>query len=80
MKKFESKQAQSFLNVREGWSVQVYSSDRRLLWVLEPSHCWTFLLGCGFGLLLSVIWFNVARYSSPIEPVPSSESSKLQID
>lgn len=80
MSQFESRQSQLKLNTDEGWVVQVYGSNRRLLCVLEPSHGWIFLIGCGVGLLLSVIWINVARYSPPLEPTPPTESPALQVD
>ncbi len=80
MNKFESSQSQPKLDTDEGWVVQVYGSNRRLLCVLEPSHGWLFLSGCAVGLLLSVIWINVARYSPPLEPTPPTEPSILQVD
>lgn len=80
MNKFESRPSQPKLNTDEGWFVQVYGSNRRLLCVLERSHGWIFLIGCSVGLLLSVIWINVARYSPPIEPTPPTESPALQVD
>lgn len=80
MNKFESRPSQPKLNPDEGWVVQVYGSNRRLLWVLEPSHAWIFLIGCGVGLLLSVIWINAARYSPPLEPTAPTESPALQVD
>ena len=80
MNKSESKRSQPKLNTGEGWAVQVYGSNRRLLCVLEPSHGWTFLVGCGVGLLLSVIWFNAARYSSPVEPTAPTEVPAFQVD
>ncbi|MEM9816632.1 MAG: hypothetical protein AAF215_23730 [Cyanobacteria bacterium P01_A01_bin.123] len=80
MNKFESKQSQPKLDNDEGWIVQVYGSNRRLLCVLEPSHGWIFLVGCCVGLLLSIIWFNAARYSSPVEPTTPTEAPALQID
>jgi hypothetical protein len=80
MNKFESRPSQPKLDTDEGWVVQVYGSNRRLLCVLEPSHGWSFLLGCGVGLLLSVIWINVARYSPPSEATPPAESPVLQVD
>lgn len=46
-------------NAQAGWLVQVYNGDRRLLCMLEPSHAWTFLLGCGLGLLVAVGWSNL---------------------
>ncbi|WP_107667336.1 hypothetical protein [Cyanothece sp. BG0011] len=80
MNQFESKQSQPKLETNEGWLVQVYGSNRRLLCVLEPSHGWIFLMGCGVGLLLSVIWINAARYSPPLEPTPPTESLVLPVD
>jgi hypothetical protein len=80
MNQFESRQSQTPLNTEEGWVVQVYSSNRRLLFMLDPSHGWIFLLGCGVGLLLAVIWFNVARYSPPLEPTPPTHSPAFQVD
>lgn len=84
MNQYESRQSQSKLDTNEGWVVQVYGSDRRLLCVLEPSHGWVFLIGCGVGLLLSVIWFNFARYSPPLESMPPADapakSPALQVD
>ncbi len=75
-----SKQSQPTLDSDEGWIVQVYGSNRRLLCVLEPSHGWIFLAGCCVGLLLSVIWFNAARYSPPAEPIAPTEAPALQVD
>lgn len=80
MNKFESRPSQPKLNAGEGWAVQVYGRDRRLICVLEPSHGWMFLIGCGVGLLLAVIWINVARYSSPVEPAPPTEPPAIQVD
>ncbi|MEM8810267.1 MAG: hypothetical protein AAGF01_29970 [Cyanobacteria bacterium P01_G01_bin.38] len=80
MNKFESKQSQPNLDIDEGWIVQIYSSNRRLLCVLEPSHGWIFLAGCCVGLLVSVIWVNAARHSSPVEPTAPTEVPALQVD
>ncbi len=80
MNKFESKQSQPKLDTDEGWIVQVYGSNRRLLCVLEPSHGWIFLVGCCVGLLLSVIWINAARDNSPVELTAPTEAPALQVD
>jgi hypothetical protein len=80
MNKFGSKPSQPKLNANEGWTVQVYGGDRRLLCVLESSHAWIFLIGCGVGLLLAVTWINVARHSPPLELTPPTEPSVLQVD
>ncbi|PSN20129.1 hypothetical protein C7271_03675 [filamentous cyanobacterium CCP5] len=80
MKKFEPQQSQLPLNTDDGWLVQVYGRDRRLLCVLDPSHGWLFLLGLGVGVLLTVIWVNVARYSPPAELTEPQEVPELRID
>jgi hypothetical protein len=77
---FKSSQSQLKFDKDEGWIVQVYGSNRRLLCVLERSHAWIFLIGCGVGLLLSVIWINTARYNPPLETTPPKESPTLQVD
>lgn len=72
MNKFDSTKLQTkFDNTCDGWLVQVYSGDLRLLRVLDSSHAWTSLLGCGFGLLLAAGWFNLASHnpSKPYELV-----------
>lgn len=81
MNKFDSTKLQTKIdNTSEGWLVQVYGRDRRLLCVLESSHAWTFLLGCGVGILLAVIWVSVARYAPPVDPAPPTSTPKLQVD
>lgn len=64
----------------EGWLVQVYSSDRRLLCVLESSHAWSFVVGCGFGLLIAVAWFNLAGSSPSTTYEPTKTSPAMWID
>lgn len=80
MGKFEPPQTPPKLGADEGWAVQIYSKNRRLLCVLEPSHGWVFLMGCGVGLLLSVIWINIARHSTPPVPTAPTKSPILQVD
>jgi len=80
MNKFESKKSQPKIDTDEGWLVQVYGRNRRLLCVLEPSHGWIFLLGCCVGLLVSVIWINLSRQSPTPVPTPPSEVPTLQVD
>ncbi|MGB3202271.1 MAG: hypothetical protein WBA99_15310 [Nodosilinea sp.] len=80
MNKFESKPSQLTLDSNEGWIVQVYGGNRRLLYVLDPSHGWAFLTGCCAGLLLSVIWVNLARHSAPVESITPTETPAYQID
>ncbi|MEM9805623.1 MAG: hypothetical protein AAF959_10115 [Cyanobacteria bacterium P01_D01_bin.56] len=70
--------------VSEPWMVHIYGQNRKLLWVLEPSHGWLFLLGLGTGLLLAVVHFNLARSSltSQREHVAPStiHAPALQVD
>jgi len=75
MKRLEPK-----IQIDDGWMVQVYGRDRRLLCVLEPSHGWIFLAGCSLGLIFAVAFFNLGRYSPPLEPPPSTEVPYLQVD
>ncbi|ESA32055.1 hypothetical protein N836_28280 [Leptolyngbya sp. Heron Island J] len=71
-------------SVTEPWIVHVYGQNRKLLWVLEPSHGWLFLLGFGFGLLLTVIHVNLATSTSVSEALPTRDASEspalLQLD
>ena len=70
-------------SVTEPWIVHVYGQNRKLLWVLEPSHGWLFLLGFGFGLLLTVIHFNLAASTSASETLPARDTydpPALQVD
>ncbi|NJL88920.1 MAG: hypothetical protein HC916_03270 [Coleofasciculaceae cyanobacterium SM2_1_6] len=82
MNKFDSTKLQPrFDNTKEGWLLQIYSGDRRLLYVLDPSHGWAFLLGCGFGLLVAVVWFNLAIHQTPPKTFESnSTASEIWID
>ncbi len=81
MNKFDSTKLRTrFDNTSEGWLVQVYGGDRRLLCVLEPSHGWTFLLGWGFGLLLAVGWFNLATASTSKPQVPVTAPAEMWVD
>lgn len=80
MNQFESRESRPKSNADEGWVVQVYGNNRRLLCVLEPSHGWVFSIGCGVGLLLAILWINVARYNPPLEPTTPAPPPALQVD
>ncbi|AIE75464.1 hypothetical protein D082_29360 [Synechocystis sp. PCC 6714] len=58
----------------------MYDKSRRLLFVLDPSHAWLFLLGCGVGLLLSLTWINLAHKSSPVDNAPTQGAPSWQVD
>ncbi len=81
MNKFDSTKSPIRIDpTGEGWLVQVYGRDRRLLCVLDSSHAWTFFLGCGFGLLLAVGWFNLVRHSPSTTYEPSTNLPEMRID
>lgn len=81
MNKFDSTKLRTrFDNTPEGWLVQIYGSDRRLLCVLEASHAWTFLAGCGVGLLLAVGWFNLASASPATTYAPATIPPEMWVD
>lgn len=70
-------------DTHEGWIVQVYGRDRRLLCVLEPSHLWAFVVGCGLGVVLTLLFSNLLCYSPLVEPMDSTGPAKapsLQVD
>ncbi len=80
MGSFESKQSQTRVESSKGWVVQVYNGDRRLLCILEPIHGWFFLMGCGAGLLLAVMWISTTCYRPPVDSMPPVDSPPLQVD
>ena len=76
MKKLDAKTPEA----DEGWIVQVYGSNRRLLCVLEPSHGWIFLAGCVVGLLVAILLFNLSRYVPATDPAGSTNSTESTTD
>jgi hypothetical protein len=62
-----------------GWSVQIYSRDRRLLCSLYPSHGWAFLIGIVLGFVVALVSLSgqVSAQSSP--PAQSSSSFSAPI-
>ncbi len=72
--------------IDEGWSVQIYGRDRRLLFSLYPSHAWTFLAGLVIGLLFALV---AAQHSTPpssltspssVSPSPNPDEPLLKVD
>ncbi len=80
MSKFESKQSQQTLDKDEGWLVQVYGGNRRLLCVLEPSHAWMLLIGFSVGLLFSFFLVNSIRHNPPSDFYQPTQSPMLDVD
>jgi len=67
--------------IDEGWSVHIYDRHRRLLCTLAPSHGWMFLLGCVFGIMVAMLWGNVAQQSPPVQAVnPTTDIPQLRLD
>ncbi|MEO0349392.1 MAG: hypothetical protein AAF282_05005 [Cyanobacteria bacterium P01_A01_bin.15] len=65
------------------WAVSVYGQNSRLLRDLALPPGWPFLLGCGAGLLLSVMYCGISRCSHPPGTVPIATSREIpawQID
>lgn len=68
----------------EGWSIQVYGSDRRLICSLYPSHAWTFAVGilAGFVIAFFSISHNSPTSQREATPLikPSSQEIPIQLD
>lgn len=65
----QTNQNSSRSHINEGWSVVVYSGDRRLLCSLHPSHGWMFIIGLVSGLLLAALWYSASLSSVRNQPV-----------
>lgn len=73
--------------IDEGWSIQIYGRDRRLLCSFYPSHGWTFLAGFVVGLLSALIIVGqppteTSSVTSPSDapPSPNPHEPLLQVD
>jgi hypothetical protein len=64
----------------EGWAVQVYSSDRRLICSLDPSHGWAFLLGLLLGIVPVLIGINASSQATPRPAVSMPAEPPFGID
>lgn len=64
--------------VDEGWIVHIYGRDRQLLCALESSHGWAFCAGWVFGLLLAIVWFNLAPATHPTHHLSKTYSSPIE--
>ncbi|MCS6815304.1 MAG: hypothetical protein NZ772_17250 [Cyanobacteria bacterium] len=64
----------------EGWSIQIYGGDRRLLLSLDASHAWLFGIGMIVGFIIAVIGLSHDRpISDPVtEALP--QVAPLQLD
>lgn len=62
-----------------GWSIQIYSRDRRLLCSLYPSHGWVLLVGVALGFMFALVSVNdrpvpQADSTAEVPEAPNSES------
>lgn len=74
----------------EGWSIQVYGSDRKLLCSLYPSHAWMFAVGILIGFAIAFVSLNQERptpqqeasgnASTPPRIEPSSHKAPIKLD
>lgn len=70
-----SKLKQSLSEMNQGWIVNIYGGDRRLLCSLEPSHAWAFAVGLIVGGVAMVNWTTGDRPQTPaprVSPVPAA--------
>ncbi|MGI0484798.1 hypothetical protein ACN4EK_05115 [Pantanalinema rosaneae CENA516] len=65
----------------KGWSVQIYSPNRRLLCSIYPSHAWAFSAGLALGLILALVSLShqTPTHSSKAS-VPSSIAAPVNLD
>ncbi len=75
------KKTNGLTEIDEGWRVQVYDRDRRLICLLEPSHGWIFFLGCVAGFLVAAIGFSRTAPVSVTQPTDiPTDTAPLQVD
>lgn len=64
----------------EGWSVQIYGGNRRLLLSLDASHAWLFGAGIVVGFVVAVIGLSHERLASAPLIEVSPQVAPLQLD
>lgn len=68
------------LTFQDGWSVQVYGGDRRLLCSLYPSHAWAFAAGVLLGFVIALVGLQAQSSTSLPPSEPSRISAPLNVD
>ena len=65
-----------------GWSIQIYSSDRRLLCALDSSHAWILCLGLILGFLSGLTLNQIApeTTNSSTQPEQTTVTMPTTID
>lgn len=64
----------------DGWSIQVYSRDRRLVCSLYPSHGWVFMIGIVLGFLVTAVGFRGQPVAQSSLPNPSPTEAPLRLE
>jgi hypothetical protein len=77
MKKMENV---PYHGIDQGWTVHVYSSDRRLLCTLNASHCWSLVIGLALGIVLTASWFGHSYSELPQSSIDEPMSAPLGVD
>ena len=72
------KHLQEDINI--GWSIQIYSHDRRLLCSLYPSHGWVFLFGITLGVLVTLLGLSGHLHIHPASSTPTPSEAPLDVD
>lgn len=63
-----------------GWSVQIYSHDRRLLCSLYPSHGWAFFMGILLGFFLAIVGLQGQLAAHSPAPELTPKEAPLNLD
>lgn len=64
----------------EGWSIQIYSSDRRLLLFLTPAHIWLFVAGMALGAFIVFALLSNTASIQCSSVVPNLKTPPLMVD
>jgi Sec-independent protein secretion pathway component TatC len=64
----------------EGWSIQIYSSDRRLLLFLTPAHIWLFVAGMSLGALVVFVLLSNTASIQCSSAIPTPTTPPLSVD
>lgn len=64
----------------EGWSILIYSRDRRLLCSLDPSHGWTLLAGILLGFIFALVSTSARIPAQPSAPISAPMNAPLNLD
>ncbi len=66
--------------IERGWSLQLYSSDRRLLCAFDPSHGWVFFIGIALGFCIATIGLRQPITVQYAPPTSAPMNAPLGID